>query len=806
MNVRSNRSRRKPLMKKHLPISRERIDSRRGETMAFFGIGYYAFDSGGQVLFMDQGAFNLFDLGHSFDSPENVEGRLLPDILEATVHQDLLARLKQHGSIRGFEWHFITHRGEDRWLFEDARVVEPVPGSPDAGDMLCIESVVRDITMRKHKESVYLSDQLKYQRILEAMREGYYEVDLRGRLTFFNRALSNILGEPEERLLGQNPAELYQDPGLLHEMRKAYERLRANDSDVLIEWPLMRRDGSRVVMEMSMSLMSDNEGRACGFRGLVRDVTDRVTAEAAYRNAETRYHVLLEEANDIIYTHDFEGQFTLLNKAGELVSGYTRDEAYQMKVFDIIAPEFREMARQNTQRRLQGEEIGRYELEIITKTGQRVPLEVNARVIIHDGQPLAVQGIARDITERRRAEEQRRRLEQQILHTQKLEGLGVLAGGIAHDFNNLLVGILGNASLAVRRLPRNSPLNDYMKRIEKAAQRAAELTNQMLAYSGRGTFIVRPLYLDRLAREIVDLARAGIPKKITFDFDFEEHLPPVLGDVAQMHQVLMNLISNAAEAIGDNVGLIQLGAHKVALDADYLAGVYFHAEAAPGNYLRLMVSDTGCGMTEAQKNRIFDPFFSTKFTGRGLGLAAHLGIVRGHKGAVNVYSEPGHGTMFNLYFPVIEKGAAPAPARATSSDSEEATLRKWRTEGVALLADDEEAVRVFAREVLQRLGMTVLAAHDGKDALALYNAHRDELRVALIDLMMPFVNGQEVLEHIRETRPELPVILSSGYTEAEILERFRENQPDHFIQKPYRALELVRVIKQVLDNESLIKS
>ena len=756
----------------------EIVDKCRSASMPFFSIGYYGCTLEGRILFMDATAFGLFELHKSLRGPDEAVGKILDELTGESSHGDLRAQLKQHQIVRGYEWPRRLESGEERWLYEDARVVTPRGEMTAYATEPYIECVVRDISVRKHKEAVYFADQHKYQTILEAIHEGYYEMDLMGNLTFFNRTLANILGVSEEKLIGRNPAEFFHNDAIAEEMRRLYRALRDGEtSNGLLNWELQRPDGTTAVLEVSVSLMYDKEGKRCGFRGLVRDVTERANAEEALRMAETRYKNLFEEANDIVYTHDFQGKFTSLNKEGERLSGYSREEAAKISVYEIIAPEYREKALEMTRRRLQGEQVGKYEIEILHKNGSRIPVEVSARLIIHDGKPVGVQGIARDITERRRAEEQRQALERQVQHAQKLEGLGVLAGGIAHDFNNLLVGILGNASLATRRLPKDSPVHTYLKRVEKAAQRAAELTNQMLAYSGRGTFVVRPLHLDKMAREIVELAQVGVSKKITFHFDFEENIPPVMGDVSQMHQVMMNVITNAAEAIGEDVGSITVGAKRATLDAGALSKVYFHVDPTPGEYICLSISDTGCGMDAEQKSKIFDPFYSTKFAGRGLGLAALLGIVRGHKGAVNVYSEPGKGTIFKLYFPVLKQEDVEKQLPEVDTRQEEKSLNKWKTSGLALIADDEEAVRVFTREVLQRHGMTVVTADDGKEALELYEKHKPEIRVALIDLMMPFVNGQEVLEHIRNDNPELPIIISSGYSEAEILDRFREIRP-----------------------------
>ncbi|MCK5862394.1 MAG: PAS domain S-box protein, partial [Candidatus Hydrogenedentes bacterium] len=352
------------------------------------------------------------------------------------AHAELRTRLKQQQIVRGYEWQLRLKSGGTRWLYEDARLMTPQRELAQFIQEPYMESVIRDISVRKHKESVFYSDQRKYQTILEGIHEGYYEMSMEGHLTFFNRALSNILGVSEEKLLGRNPADFFHNDAIFSEMRKIYfAQQKGEISDVLLDWHLERNDGSKVVLEISVSLMYDTEGKRNGFRGLVRDVTERATAEEASRIAETRYKNLFEEANDIVYTHDFQGKFTSLNKEGERLSGYSNEEATKISVYEIIVPELREKALDMTRRRLQGEDVGKYEVAILAKDGHHIPVEVSARLIVHDGKPIGVQGIARDITDRLQAEEQRQTLERQVQHAQKLEGLGVLAGGIAHDFN-----------------------------------------------------------------------------------------------------------------------------------------------------------------------------------------------------------------------------------------------------------------------------------------------------------------------------------------------------------------------------------
>jgi PAS domain S-box-containing protein len=487
-----------------------------------------------------------------------------------------------------------------------------------------------------------------------------------------------------------------------------------------------------------------------------------------------------------------------LNKAGERISGYGRDEVANLHIEDILVEEHRELAAQMVKRKLAHDDPTRYELAFLAKDGHVVPVEVSTRVIYEDGRPVGIQGIARDISERKRNEEERLRFEAQLQHAQKLEGLGVLAGGIAHDFNNLLVGMLGYASLAMLKLPQDSPARAYVEQIEITAKRAAELTNQMLAYSGRGAFTIRPIQLNKLAEELGRLLGASIGKKITLEYSYSPGLPIIQGDPAQLQQVIMNLITNASDAIGDEAGVIRVSTTAVRADRAYLSETYLDEDLAEGVYVCLEVSDTGGGMDRETQAKIFDPFFSTKFAGRGLGLAAVLGIVRGHRGAIKVYSEKGHGATFKILFPA----AAFTEETITTAESiirADRELEAWSASGAILIADDEENARNVAQAALEMHGLKTLAAKDGREALELFQQHRSDIRAVLLDLMMPVMDGEEAFRHITALSPETPIIMSSGYTEQDVVERFTENKPTAFIQKPYTVKELVRKVRRVIE-------
>lgn len=419
-------------------------------------------------------------------------------------------------------------------------------------------------------------------------------------------------------------------------------------------------------------------------------------------------------------------------------------------------------------------------------------IEVDASAVLPASK---IYGLIQDLTELRRAEEEQRKLEQQVMQSQKLESLGVLAGGIAHDFNNLLTSILGNADLALSELSPTNSACVYLEDIEKVSRRAADLCRQMLAYSGKGRFVVQPVSLNEVVREMAYLLSVSISKKVVVKFNFFQDLPSIMADATQLRQIVMNLITNASEAIADVSGVVTLTTGVMDCDEAYLKGVVGDSEPhIAGQYVFLEVSDTDCGMDSETLNRIFDPFFSTKFTGRGLGLAAVLGIVRGHKGALRVYSEKGHGTTFKILFPAYHQVAPSLEIEAALPDA-------WRGRGLVLLADDEESIRSMARHLLERAGFDVLVASDGREAVNLFVQYRDKVRLVVLDMTMPHLDGEACFRELRRCDASVRVVMTSGYSEQDIISRFVGKGLAGFVQKPYKASDLLPAVRKALDEE-----
>ncbi len=412
-----------------------------------------------------------------------------------------------------------------------------------------------------------------------------------------------------------------------------------------------------------------------------------------------------------------------------------------------------------------------------------------------DGTALRMVGTDTDITLRKLAEQERSTLEERMRHSQKLESLGVLAGGIAHDFNNLLVGVLGSADVALREMPEDSPGRQHVERIKTSGARAAELTSQMLAYAGAGRMRVERLDLRAVVDEMSALLSASISKKAEFRREIGDEEPLVAGDATRLRQVVMNLITNASDALDGKSGTIDVRTGVQYAATEYLRTLEFGAERPPGAYSFVEVSDSGVGMTDEVRRRMFDPFFSTKFQGRGLGLAAVLGIVSSHNGAIDITSAPGAGTSIRVLLPFAARSIE---ARATTS--ERAPVSRWQHDGVALIIDDESGVREVVQSLLEACGFRVLTAVDGVDGVTTFREHADDIDLVVLDVAMPRRDGAETCREIRAICPTARVLFSSGFDETESINALIDGGHTGFIHKPYLANDFIAQVRALVES------
>jgi len=412
-----------------------------------------------------------------------------------------------------------------------------------------------------------------------------------------------------------------------------------------------------------------------------------------------------------------------------------------------------------------------------------------------DGSITRFIGTFLDITERKQQEQDRRSTEERLQQEQRLESLGVLAGGIAHDFNNILMAILGHAELALEDLSPVSPVRESIADIKASSVRAAELCKQLLAYSGKGRFEKHDIHLEELIAEMTHMLKTYVGKKCVLNLHLQKNLPDVHGDPSQLRQVVMNLVMNATEAIGDRSGAISIATGAMECSEEYLLENYVVDLLPAGPYVYLDISDTGCGMDHNIMQRIFEPFFTTKFTGRGLGLSAVLGIVRSHGGALRIYSEVDKGTTVKALFPAIE------PRDTQDADRENGETVDWRGTGTVLLVDDEETIRTISGRYLQNLGLEVICAADGREALELFRERRTDIDFVLLDLTMPHMDGEETYRELRKIDPEVRVVLASGYGEESVMTRFSGRDLAGYLQKPYTLTRLRATVAGLLPSE-----
>ncbi len=433
------------------------------------------------------------------------------------------------------------------------------------------------------------------------------------------------------------------------------------------------------------------------------------------------------------------------------------------------------------------------ELRIVHEDGREFLVMVSAVPLCDTaGQVCGAVLTVQDITAQKRAGQELLAVERRLQETQKLESLGVLAGGIAHDFNNLLTGILGNASLVRLDLPRGyAGVRSALDNLEQATVRAADLCKQMLAYAGKGRFVIQPLSLSQLVREAATLLEVSLGRKARLQLQLADGLPAFQGDATQVSQILMNLVLNAAEALDEKGGVITVRTALVQVTREVLEKIKFHERVEEGRYVVVEVSDKGCGMDAVTQAKIFDPFFTTKFTGRGLGLAAVLGIVRGHKGAIQVESERGRGTTFKVYFPALGKLVTP------SAPLVQANMRETCS-GTILVVDDEEIVCQVAGRILQGAGYEVVVAKNGEEGVGLFRATPERFAAVLLDLTMPHLDGEEAFRLMKEIKPDVRVLLMSGFSEQDTVNRFVGRGLAGFLQKPFTAEKLRAKLHDVL--------
>jgi two-component system, cell cycle sensor histidine kinase and response regulator CckA len=642
----------------------------------------------------------------------------------------------------------------------------------------------------------------RYRLLFEATVDyAVFHLSLHGLIETWNVGAERIFGYEPADIVGRSASVLFTPEDNLqgapeHEQRFAIETGRAEDS----RWHV-RKDGSRFWANGVMVGLRDDSGTVIGLAKIVRDDSGLKRSEEQLQYQLNLAEAIATNAAEALFLVDKEGRTTFANPTSQSVFGWSPEELVGQFLHEKLhcrAPDGTWYPSEECphMRVLKtGETLRTEEDFFIHKDGRIVPISCTISPIRSDETIGGAVLVVRDLTDQKQAEALQRENEEALQQAQKLESIGVLAGGIAHDFNNLLTGIMGNAGLARRAIVagRSAQAAALLRDVLAASERAADLTRQLLAYAGKGRFLILPVDLCKLVSEVSTLIRASISKKITLVIDVPDDCPLVEADRAQLQQLVMNLVINGGEAIGDEPGTLTV---RVRTEHFTERRERPRTEGFPivtGEYVRIDVTDTGAGMDLETRGRIFEPFFTTKFLGRGLGLSAALGIVRGHRGAIGVRSEPGQGTAFTVLLPVPRESRR--PDRTSGHGGVERDLQGV---GTVLVADDEEGVRALVANVLQDAGYTVEMATDGAHAVEQLRRLGSRVRLVLLDLTMPVLGGEQAAMELRRIQPDVPIVAMSGYGDVEVMQRFSEAGVDDFQPKPFTPDQLAAKIRDVL--------
>ena len=656
-----------------------------------------------------------------------------------------------------------------------------------------VKELENEVGKRKRAEEALKESEVRYRTLVEQLPAITYTAAL-------DETSTTLYVSPQiESMLGFSPKEYKEDPNIWDKQLHPEDRERVlkevvssheGGSLFASEYRMLTKNGRTIWFTDEAIIVRDETGNPLFLQGLMYDITDRKRVEEKLRESEARYRILFQGAAEGILVADIETkEFKYANPAICRMLGYTEEELKRIGVPDIHPKEALEYVISEFEAQARGEKTLAASIPCLQKDGTTIYADINTTKVLINRKQCNV-GFFTDITDRKRAEKEKENLQNQLQQAQKMEAIGTLAGGIAHDFNNLLMGIQGHASLMLLHIDSDHPHFERLKGIEDMVQTEANLTKQLLGFARGGKYEVKPTDLNRLIERSSEMF-GQTKKEIKIHRKYQKEIWPVEVDRGQIEQVLLNLHVNAWHAMPRG-GDLYIETHNVVLDEKH-TGPF---SVKPGNYVKISVTDTGVGMDEATRQRIFDPFFTTKEMGRGtgLGLASAYGIIKNHSGIINVYSEKGKGTTFNIYLPASEKEVITGEKKLADE-----ILKGTET---VLLVDDEGMILGVGEEMLKEMGYKVLLARSGKEAVEVYKANNDEIALVILDMIMPDMGGGEAYDRMKENNPKVKVLLSSGYSiegqATEILER----GCDGFIQKPFNIKELSMKIREILKKES----
>jgi two-component system NtrC family sensor kinase len=675
------------------------------------------------------------------------------------------------------EYRLCRHDGEYRWIINMGRPFNGLDGNFAGYIGTCYDVTDREEAANKIR---------KLSHAIEQSPNSIVIATLDGTIEYANPRTIETSGYSVEELVGQNLKLLYPSEGA-YEVELAMRKMLTQGNEWRGELPGWGKGGKNFWEHLTLSPIKNQDGRITHIVGIREDITQRKQAAKALNESEERYRQLFESNPHPMWAHDLETlAFLAVNEAAVRRYGYSREEFSVMTIKDIWSPEEIPALIGNDANVTKGiDESGVWHHR--TKGGAIILVEITSHTLNFAGREATIV-LANDVTEKKRSEEEKIALEHQLRQSQKMEAVGTLAGGIAHDFNNLLTGIIGYSDLMQMEMEKNNPMQQMVSQILLASQRAVDLTSSLLAYSSKQISNPYSVGLNFVIINIEKLLRRLIPENIGFKTMLTEEDLTIMADPVQVEQVLMNLVTNARDAMPDG-GVLRTTTEPVMLDRDFIEA---HGYGTAGPYALLTVADTGKGMDKKTMDRIFEPFFTTKEVGKGtgLGLSIVYGIVKQHNGFIKCYSEPGHGTVFRIYLPLIDE---PAHNVINVTDNDLAGGNE-----TILLVDDDIGVRDMIQELLERYGYTVIKAIDGEDAVQKFKVFHNDVDLVILDVIMPKMNGKEVYNMISAISPSVRVLFISGYTADIINGNFVVDDRCSFVSKPISANKLLSKVREVL--------
>ncbi len=786
-------------MKRGKEVAIVEIKERLAVTLESIGDGVISTDRSGTITLMNRAAENITGWNE-----EEAVGRPLTEVfpiinentpkpcvspVEEVLETGRAVSLANHTVL-------ICRDGTEKILADSC-----APIRDNEGNIIGVVLAFRDVTKQRQSEHRLLEklreSEKRYRDLFENSIDIQFIFDREGNYMEVNNEFIRESGYEREKIIGTHFGVL-PHPDEMALVLDAYEKALTGETSNF-EMRSKNKDGKFVWYSFVNRPIFNDKGEVVAIHCIARNIDEKKRAERALRESEKklrrsekRYRDLFDSVSDLIYTQDLEGRFTNGNRAMTSIFGYELEEFIGRKAADFMKPELGELFYTEY---LEGiKKKGHYQgiSSYFTKDGRKIYLEFRSNLIRPaDGEPF-ISGIARDVTDRVLAQREIEKLNKQMLQAQKMEAVGTLAGGIAHDFNNLLQGILGYTQILAMEKDKGDPDIARLQQIEKAAHRASELTQQLLTFSRKVESRKRPVDLNHEVEQVEKILKRTIPKMIDIELNLEKNLEAISADPSQLEQIIMNLGVNARDAMPEG-GKLLFETENVILDEEFCKD---HLGARPGKYALLRISDTGIGMDRKTLEHIFDPFFTTKEVGKGtgLGLAMVYGIVKSHEGYIMCTSEPGDGTTFKIYFPVMEE----IPARfETEAKNNEANSE--RGSETILLVDDEEILRDIGRDILETFGYTVLLAPDGESALELYKERRKDISLVILDLIMPGMGGKQCFEKLLKINPDAKVVIASGYSINGHTKDALKAGAKAFVSKPYELNKMLQAVRSVLD-------